>query len=98
MVHARYPTSQGVGEAVQLLDRALTLTVLVATHLPQIDMMQQPSPVALALIRPMYRDDGLKPPVARSALAEYLDCATRCRRWRPSPRPGCVRRDGCHRW
>jgi len=62
-----------IGEAVQLMDRAHTSGQSVATLLAQTDMLNAPSPVAEALLRLMFRDDGLRAKTGREWLTNLLD-------------------------
>lgn len=62
-----------IGEAVQLLDRARTAKLTPGELVAQLDMLEQPSPAALALLRLMHRDDAMRLPVARAKLTDLLD-------------------------
>lgn len=62
-----------IGEAVQLLDRARTAKLTPGELVAQLDMLEQPSPAALALLRLMHRDDGMRLVVARAKLTDLLD-------------------------
>lgn len=62
-----------IGEAVQLLDRARSSGTPIAALLAQTDMMNAPSPAALALLRLMFRDEAMRQPVGRQRLTELLD-------------------------
>jgi hypothetical protein len=64
--------SRGLGEAVQLLDRARATGTPVLELLAQTDLLGGPSPAAEALLRMMYQDPALRRPVTRASLGDLL--------------------------